>query len=74
MPLYTFAIVTVDARSDMQYLHDRMPVVLEPGGPLPSPNLFRSPGAKVPISNDGWTPRKDSQKKYNLYCNPSPSH
>lgn len=30
-PLYTFAIVTCPARQDMEWLHDRMPLIFEEG-------------------------------------------
>ena len=30
-PLYTFALVTCPARQDMEWLHDRMPLIFEEG-------------------------------------------
>jgi len=35
-PLYTYTVITTDSNKQLNFLHDRMPVILEPG----SPELF----------------------------------
>jgi putative SOS response-associated peptidase YedK len=32
-PLYTYTVITTDSNKQLNFLHDRMPVILEPGSP-----------------------------------------